>query len=542
MTRPDRAAAGALAALFAGVAALALAGPPAQAQSQAQTRALTFAVAADVTSLDPHFHNTAINHVTGDHIYEPLTFQDAAGQVIPNLAKRFKLVDDQTWEFELHADVKFHDGTPLDPEDVAFTVARIPTVKGPSSYTHFTESIVAMERLSATTFRLKTRTPDPFLAFNLAGAKILSRTIHADAQTTDFNSGKLAIGTGAFRFASYSRGDRLILKRNDDWWGNRTPDTALPWSDVTIRVINSDASRMAALLAGEIDLADRVPPDDLPHIRAQAALRLFSIRGHQVAYLFPDSTKDTLPQTFDKKTGQPLAGNPLKDRRVREAISLALNRAAISETIMNGGSFPADQMVAPGAIGRDDTLPALAFDAARARALLAEAGYPDGWRWTVIAPNGLFSGDTKIAQAIAQMLTRIGIETRLDTMVNAMFIPKINAREHPMFMMSYLSSTSITVLRSVWVSKGSGPGNGVANRMDYRNAELDRVFLGAVTRMDDAQRARELAQAMRIGVEDLATIPIVFAGYNWAARRDRVTIEPNVLGFTQALLMRLPAR
>ena len=289
-----------------------------------------------------------------------------------------------------------------------------------------------------------------------------------------------------------------------------------------------------------------VPPDDLPHMRAQTALRLFSIRGHQVAYLYPASTKDVLPQTFDKKTGQPLAANPLKDRRVREALalalSLALNRAAIADTIMNGGSFPADQMVAPGAIGRDNSLPPLAFDAARARALLAEAGYPDGWRWTIIAPNGLFSGDTKIAQAIAQMLTRVGIETRLDTMVNAMFIPKINAREHPMFMMSYLSSTSITVLRSVWVSKGSWPGNGVANRMDYRNAELDRVFLGAVTRMDDAQRARELAQAMRIGIEDLATIPVVFAGYNWGARRDRVVIEPNVLGFTQAMLMRLPAR
>ena len=539
MTPPNRTAPGTLAMLCA-VTAIVVAALPNTAA--AQPRPLIFAVAADVTSLDPHFHNTAINHATGDHIYEPLTFQNALGQVVPNLAKRFTLIDDQTWEFELHDGVRFHDGTPLDPDDVAFTIARIPTVKGPSSYTHFTESVVAMERISPTVFRLKTRNPDPFLAFNLAGAKILSRTTHADAQTTDFNSGKLAIGTGPFRFASYLRGDRLTLKRNDEWWGHRIPATALPWGDVTIRVINSDASRMAALLAGEVDLADRVPPDDLPHMRAQAPLQVFSIRGHQVAYLFPDSNKDILPQTFDKKTNQPLAANPLKDRRVREAISLALNRRAIADTIMNGGSFPADQMVAPGAIGRDDTLPDLPFDATRARTLLAEAGYPDGWRWTIIAPNGLFSGDAKIAQAVAQMLTRVGIETKLDTMVNAMFIPKINAREHPMFMMSYLSSISVPVLRSVWVSKGAGPGNGVANRMDYRNPDLDRVFLGAVTRMNDAQRARELAQAMRIGIEDLATIPVVFAGYNWAARRDRVTIEPNVLGFTQAMLMRLPPR
>jgi peptide/nickel transport system substrate-binding protein len=508
----------------------------------ATARPLTIAVGSDVTSLDPHFHNTAINHATGDHIYEPLTFQDAQGQVIPNLARSFKLIDDQTWEFELHPNVAFHDGTPLDPEDVAFTIARIPQVKGPSSYTHFIESVVGMERLSATTFRLKTRTPDPFLPFNLAGAKILSRTLHADGQAPDFNSGKLAIGTGPYRFASYARGDRLTLKRNDAWWGNRDPKTAQPWTDVTLRVISSDASRMAALLAGEIDLADRVPPDDLPAIRSNAALSLFSIRGHQVAYLFPDSTRDgPLPQTVDKKTNQPLATNPLRDRRVREALSLAINRRAISDTIMNGGSFPADQMVAPGAIGRDDTLPELPFDPARARALLAEAGYPDGWRWTIVAPNGLFSGDAKIAQAIAQMLTRVGIETRLETMVNAMFIPKINAREHPMFMMSYLSSTSVTVLRSVWVTKGSGPGNGVANRMNYSNPALDQAFLSGVTRMDDALRAKELAQAMRLGIQDLATIPVVFAGYNWATRKDRVVIEPNVLGFTQAMLIK-PAK
>lgn len=522
--------------LLAAGAAWGLAGPAAQA------RPLTIAVGSDVTSLDPHFHNTAINHATGDHIYEPLTFQDAQGQVIPNLARSFRLIDDHTWEFELHPNVAFHDGTPLDPEDVAFTVARIPQVKGPSSYTHFIESVVGMERLSATTFRLKTRTPDPFLPFNLAGAKILSRTIHKDGQAPDFNSGKLAIGTGPYRFVSYARGDRIVLRRNDAWWGQRDPKTAQPWTEVTIRVISSDASRMAALLAGEIDLADRVPPDDLPSIRANQALALFSIRGHQVSYLFPDSTRDgPLPQTVDKRTGQPLAANPLRDRRVREALSLAINRRAISETIMNGGSFPAEQMVAPGAIGRDDTLPELAFDPTRARALLAEAGYPDGWRWTIVAPNGLFSGDAKIAQAMAQMFTRIGIETRLETMVNAMFIPKINAREHPMFYMSYLSSTSVTVLRSVWVSKGSGPGNGVANRMDYRNPALDQVFLSAVTRMDDALRAKELAQAMRLGIEDLATIPVVFAGYNWATRKDRVVIEPNVLGFTQAMLIR-PAR
>ena len=495
----------------------------------AAARTLTLGVAVETTSLDPHFHNVQFNHSTDDHIFDALTHQDSSGTVTPWLAESYRMVDPTTWEFVLRDNVHFHDGTPLDADDIAFTFARVPTVQGPSSYRHFIASVTNFERLDSRRFRLKTNGPAPFLPYDLTGVVILSRTIHANATTSDFNNGKLAIGTGPYKFVSYARGERLVLARNPDWWGEKQP-----WDEVVLRPIPSDASRLSALLAGEVDLADRMAPDDLDRIRKDPNLALFSGRAHQVLYLFPDSTHDTLPLTFDKQ-GKPLPTNPTKNPKVREAISLAINRDAIARAIMNNAGYPAEQMLAPGAIGRDETLAPLGYDAVRAKRLLAEAGYPDGWAWTMVAPSNMYQNDTKVGQAIAQQLSRIGIETKLDTFTPVVFYPKINGREYPLFMTGYLSSSTVTVLGTVVVSRSVGGAFGQTNRMDYRNPAFDKLFLAGIAELDPAKRATDLAQAMRMIIEDRAVIPVIFTGYNWATRKDRAIYLPNVQGFTQAV-------
>ena len=495
----------------------------------ASARTLTMAVAVETTSLDPHFHNIQFNHSTDDHIFDALTYQAPDGAVVPWLAESYRMVDATTWEFVLRDGVHFHDGTPLDSDDIAFTFDRVPTVQGPSSYKHFIDAVSGFERVDARRFRLKTKEAAPFLPFDLSGVAILSRKLHTGATTADFNSGKAAVGTGPYKFVQFTRGERLALARNPDWWGARQP-----WDEVILRPIASDASRLSALLAGEVDLADRMAPDDLERIRNDPKLALASGRAHQVLYLFPDSTHDTLPLTWDKQ-GKPLGKNPTRDPKVREALSLAINREAIARAIMNGAGYPAEQMVAPGAIGRDETLPPLAYDPVRAKKLLAEAGYPDGWKWTMVAPSNMYQNDAKVAQAIAQMFTRIGIETSLDTFTPVVFYPKINAREHPLFMTGYLSSSSVTVLGTVVVSPGVGGAFGQTNRMGYSNPALDKLFLGAIVETDPVKRATEMARAMRMTIEDRAVIPVIFTGYNWATRKDRVTYTPNVLGYTQAI-------
>jgi len=498
----------------------------------AQAATLTMGVAVDTTSLDPHYHNIQFNHSIDEQIFDPLTYQDAGGAVVPWLAESWRQVNDDTWEFRLRPGVTFHDGTRLDPDDVAFSFRRLGAIASPSPLTHYIETVAGYERIDDRTFRLRTYGPSPTLPLDLSAVPILSRILHKDATTADFNSGKTAIGTGAYRLVRYARGDAIELERNPNWWG-----PAQPWDRVLMRPIPNDGARLAALLSGDVDLIDRVSPDDLPRLRGDPALQVFSVRALQVLYLFPDTSRDTLPLTFDK-AGRPLATNPTRDPRVREAISLAINRGAIAERVMQGAGFPAEQMVAPGAIGRDETLQPPLYDPTRARALLAQAGYPNGWVWTLVGPKGMYQNDDKVAQAIAQMLTRVGIETKVEVLIPASFYARINAREFPIFMTGYLNASAVITLRSLVVSKESGPGNGALNRMAYRNPDFDRLFLAMAKDPDDAQRARGLAASMRMIIKDHALIPIIYTANNWVARRDRVVYTPNVMGFTQAMSAR----
>ena len=511
----------------AAIAAL-LTATPAPAQT------LTMGVAVDTTSLDPHYHNIQFNHSIDEHIFDPLTYQDASGRVIPWLAESWTQPDPLTWEFTLREGVTFTDGTRLDPDDVPFSFQRVSAIPSPSPLTHSIETVSGYERISDRTFRLKTGSFYPYLPLDLAAVPILSRSVHKDATTGDFNTGKAVIGTGAYRLVRYGRGDVIELARNPAWWGPRQP-----WEHVVLRPITNDAARLAALLSGGVDLIDRVLPDDLPRLRNDPALSVSTIPALQVLYLFPDQTRDTLPLTFDR-SGAPLARNPTKDARVRQAISLALNRQAIADTVMQGAATPAEQMVAPGAVGRDDSLTVEKFDIARARALLAEAGLPDGWRWTLAAPKGMYQNDDKVAQVIAQMLTRIGIETKVEVFLPANFYTRINAKEFPIFMTGYLNANAVVTLRSLAMSKESGPGNGALNRMDYRNPAFDTAFSRAAKEQDDARRGLALAGAMRMVMEDHALIPVIYTANNWVTRKDRVVYTPGVLGFTQAMWARPP--
>lgn len=501
---------------------------------RASAQTLTMGVAVETTSVDPHYHNIQFNHSTDDHIFDPLTYQAPGGQVVPWLAESWSIVDDTTWEFQLRPGVRFHDGTPLDPDDVAATFRRIPQVQSPSPYTHFIEAVAGYERIDARRFRLRTREPYPFLAFDLTGVGIIPRALQ-EATTADFNSGKAAIGTGPYRFVRYVPGEVLELARNPDWWGPKQG-----WERVAMRPMTSAPARVAALVSGQVDLIDRVGPEDVPRLKGDANLGVFTGPAHQVLYLFPDASRARLPLAFDRR-GQPLETNPTRDPRVREAISLAINRGGIAAQIMQGGGYPAEQMIAPGGEGRDETLPQIPYQPDRARALLAEAGFRDGWSWTLGAPKGMYQYDDQIAQAVAQGLTRVGIETKVEVLPPTAFYPRINAGAFPIFMTGYLSSLSTTELRTLALSRESGPENGTLNRMGYRNSAFEAVFLRALRELDDGRRRQELAQAMRIVVEDRGLIPVVFPSYIWATRATVASYTPSVLGFTQAMLAK-PAK
>ncbi len=220
-------------------AAICIAVGPSQA---VDAQDLVVGVGGNITSIDPHYHNLAPNNGVATHIFDRLVHQDEQQRLIPGLATEWRPIDDTTWEFKLRADVKFHDGAPFDAEDVLATLKRVPWVpNSPSSFAISTRSIVETTVVDPLTIRFRTAKPYPLLPNDLSIVNIVSRKA-VEAPTGDFNQGRAAIGTGPFRFVEFAPGDRLVLQRNDAYWGGKAH-----WSKVTIRVITNASARTAAV-------------------------------------------------------------------------------------------------------------------------------------------------------------------------------------------------------------------------------------------------------------------------------------------------------
>ncbi len=304
---------------------------------------LRLGLAVEPDSIDPHYHNFGGNKSLMPNLFDSLTSTDAQDHLTPDLAVSWRLIDDTTWEFKLRPDVIFSDGAPLTADDVAFTIERVPNV--PTTVTDMSEyvkPIARVEVLDPHTVRFHTKGPFPLAPEYLSAIGILSRRHGEGAGTSVYNTGKAAIGTGPYRFVSWARGDKIILARNETWWGGHPA-----WDNVTIRYIKNPASRLAALLAGDVDLIDQVSVQDFSRVKNDARFTVASgLSDDLVGFVFDvqDHSSPTITDNDDK----PLTANPFRDRRVREAVSLAIDRAAIRDRIMNGQSDPDDQYMKPG--------------------------------------------------------------------------------------------------------------------------------------------------------------------------------------------------
>ena len=267
------------------------------------------------------------------------------------------------------------------------------------------------------TIQIKTHTTYPLLPLDLSQVFIISREAAETVESEPFNSGATAIGTGPFKFSKWIKGDRTVLVRNEDYWGTK-PE----WDTVTFRIITNDAARVAALLAGDVDIIEKVPPAEVNSLRENPDTSVWESTSNRVIYLYIDQ-RDETPMVTDND-GNPLPANPLQDVRVREALSKAIDRNAIVEKVMENLALPAGQVLPPGFFGVSNNLKPDEYDPERAKALLSEAGYPNGFRLTIHGPNDRYVNDAKVVQAIAQMFTRIGVRTEVDTMPKNVFFKR----------------------------------------------------------------------------------------------------------------------
>ncbi|MHB2168203.1 ABC transporter substrate-binding protein [Alsobacter sp. R-9] len=484
---------------------------------------LKIGTSSPASSLDPHWQNLIPNLALSAHMFDTLVRMDADSQIVPSLAQSWKLADDTTWEFKLRPGVTFHDGSPFTADDVVYSLARPATItKSPAPFTIYTRSIKEAKAVDPLTVRITTTAPYPLLANDLAQVFIMSQKAASGVTTEDMNTGKGVVGTGPYKLGSYAPEDRAELVRNDTYFGGKPA-----WDKVTYRYITSDGPRTAALLSGDVDAIDNVPSADLPRIRGEQSVTFAQKPSLRVIYFYIDSGRDD-PPFVTNKDGGPIGKNPFKDARVRKAVSMAINREAIRDRIMEGLSFPSSHIVPPSLRAGESGFELMAYDPDGAKKLMAEAGWPDGFRLTMHSPNNRFPNDSKITQAVAQMLSRIGIQAQVDAMPMSVYATRGAKGDFSFGLIGWGAQTGevSSTLRAIIACENKDRGWGAFNWSRYCNKEVDDLLAKGLATMDDKQRTTILNQASKIAANDGAVIPIHFQSTTWAAKKG-IAIEPR---------------
>ncbi len=487
------------------------------------------------SSIDPHYHNLGPNNSAARHFFDRLVHTNEKQQLGPGLAVSWKPLDDTTWEFKLRQGVKFHDGSPFTADDVIFTFERAPNVEAsPSSFALYTKG-KTLTKIDDFTLHITTVRPYPLMPNDVSTINIISRKNGEGAKTADYNSGKAAIGTGPYKFVEWVPGDRLVMEKNPDYWGEKAT-----FDRVVIKPIGSGPARVAALLAGDVEMIDLVPTADIARLKTDPKVVLSQGVSNRVIYLHLDHDRDDSP--FVTGTG---GKNPLKDVRVRRAISKAINRPAIVEKVMEGIAIPAGQLLPEGFFGVSPNLKPEAYDPEGAKKLLAEAGWGGGFGLTIHGPNDRYINDAKIAQAIGQMLARIDIDTKVETMPKSVYFSRASrggpnkTPEFSFILVGWGAGTgeASSPLKSLLHTYDKARGFGASNRGRYSNTEVDKIVEDALATVDDAKREALLQKATEIAIDDLGIIPLHYQVNTWATRRglaytprtDEATLIMNVV-------------
>jgi peptide/nickel transport system substrate-binding protein len=477
-------------------------------------------ISAELSAMDPHYHNLTPNNMIARQIYEPLVGQDQTQKLTPLLAESWKTIDDTTWEFKLRKNVTFHDGSPFTADDVIATFARAPNVpKSPSSFNAYIRG-KELTKIDDHTIRIKTAAPAPLVPTDLSTFGVIPAKCK-DTTTEEFNAGKCAAGgTGPFKHGEFVSGDRVVLTRNDAYWGTKPA-----WSSARFRIITSAPTRVAALLAGDVDAIENVPTADVAKLKADPKLNVVSTVSNRVIYFHMDHFREVSPFIRGKDGAE--IKNPLRDLRVRQALSMAINRPGIVDRIMEKEAIPAGQLLPDQFFGTSKNLKPTAFDLNGAKKLMTEAGYPNGFKLKMHGPNGRYLNDTRIIEAVAQMFSRLGIETEVETLPAGNFFSRAsqgapgNLPEFSFILVGWGAGTgeSSDSLKALLATFNPQKGMGATNRGRYSNPAFDAKLEEALRTVDDAKRDLALAAAMEIGMKDLGLIPVHYQLNTWATRK-----------------------
>ena len=500
--------------LVAMLAAVAAACPPAQAKD------FKWANNGDMSAMDPYTRNETFQLSFLANIYEPLIRRDAKLGLEPALALKWEMTSPTVWRFALRPDVKWQDGSDFTADDVVFSAARL---SNPNSVL---KSVLApvkqVRKIDKLTVEFETARPDPIFPQEITTWVMMSRAwceknnavepINLGATNAGENFAiRNTMGTGPFRLVLREPDRRTILEPNPGWWDKPVHNLGR----VELDIVSNAATRVAALLSGDVDMIYSVPPQDEARIRGTAGLKLIVGPELRTIFLGMDQSRDVLLHSS-------VAGrNPLKDARVREAFALAIDEDAIAARIMRGQAHPTWQMWGPGVNGYDPALDVRPkTDPTRARALMAEAGYGDGFSLQMDCPNDRYENDEAICTSIAAMMARIGVKIDLLAQTKAKFFNKINQPnfDTDFYMLGWTPNTydAQNVLYNLVATRVLPRGE--VNNGGYSNPRIDALTDQMVVETDAAKRTAMIHEAARLLQKDFGYIPLHQQVIAWAAK------------------------
>lgn len=484
----------------------------------AQAQTVRIANQGDSLSMDPHSLNESLQLSVTGNVYEGLVGRNKDLSLAPGLATSWRQTSPTVWRFELRKGVQFHDGTPFTADDVLFSFART-QVEG-SDMKSYTNDLKEVRKVDSHTVEIETKAPFPILPDVISLVYIMSKKWAEDNQATrpvDRRKGVenaasfRANGTGPFRLRERQPNVRTTFVRNGNYWGKIEGNV----QDVVFTPIGNDATRVAALLSGEVDVMEPIPVQDIDRINNSPNSRALVGPELRTIFLGMDQSRNEL--LYSNVKGK----NPFKDKRVRQAFYQAIDIDGIHKTVMRGASRPTGLMVGPGINGFDEGLnKRLPYDAAAAKKLLADAGYPNGFEVTMNCPNDRYVNDARICQTVAANLARIGVKINLAAETKGTYFPKILRRDTSFYMLGWTPGTydahnALNALMACPDDKGTGQ----FNLGTYCNPKVDQLTRAIQSETDKTKRNAMIKEAFEIHSADVGHLPLHQQSLAWGVSK-----------------------
>jgi peptide/nickel transport system substrate-binding protein len=490
----------------------------------ASAQTLRWGAQNDILTMDPHSQNHSTTSSILMHAYEGLTRYGVNREVEPALATKWTFISPTQVRFDLRRNVKWHDGTPFTADDVVFSFQRIRQPQGTMQI--YVTGVNEIRKVDDFTVDMILATPQPILLRNIIDFRIMSKAWAEKNRSTNVQDYKAkeenyasrnAMGTGPYKVTGWQPEQRVTMTINNDWWDKHTNNV----KEVVYTPIKSDSTRVAALLSGDIDLLTDLPTPDVNRLRSDSKLKVLDGPENRTIYLAPDVGSPELKYSNVK------GKNPFADKRVRQALSMAIDREAIRRNIMRGLSIPAGIMVAPGVNGHaTDIDVATKVDVEGAKKLLAEAGYPDGFEFRFNAPNNRYVNDEEIAQAIVAMWARIGVKAQLMAENMATFSQKFQNFDSSMYMLGWGVATydAQYTLQSLIRTRTTG-ADGNFNFSKVSDATVDRLVDAMKSETDVAKRNAMIKEALLRTKDEVLLIPLHHQLRPWAMKAGVTTVH-----------------